>query len=150
MRGLVGVPPANTWVAANAGDELRHGIVEMKLSRVDELQRRDGDDRLRHRIDAEDAVGAHGDIVRDIHAADSLCVPDLAVARDDHDESGKLARIDVHGLQRWGDARERLGGEADILRPCGWKALCVRTRSSGKRERDGGALDPAAEIETSG
>src|SRR6185436_18732258 len=97
-------------------DELGDGIVETEFARLDELHRGDSNDGLRHRIHTEDAVSAHGNLRGNIHTADSLGVPDLAVARDEHDEAGELPRIDVRFESRR-DARERLWCKADVLRP---------------------------------
>ena len=92
-------------------NELRKRIVEAQLAVFGELENRDGDDGLRHRVDAKHAVGPHWRFVRDVHVSDRLRVRDFSVSRDERDHARQFARVDI-GPKRGRDSRERRWREA--------------------------------------
>lgn len=73
------------------------------------------DNRLRHRIEAEDGVGGHGLARLFVAPAERSRVHDLASARDERVDPGVDAAVDV-GLHRGPDALQATGVHSDRIR----------------------------------
>ena len=86
--GFCHAPPE--FHSPGAGQVLRNRRVELELPFFLEDHCRDADDRLGHRVDAEDRVLAHRLLRGDVHQPVSLEVGDLAAAGDDGDRAGQL------------------------------------------------------------
>ena len=95
-------------------DQVRHRVGEEEPSLLDHHHRGHRDNRLRHRIDAEDRVLAHRGSAR-AKPAQALPVGDLAVTGDQHGGAGGpfffLDRAGHDGAQ----PLEPLGQEADTF-----------------------------------
>ena len=82
---LVAVDDADLHVG-EGGDVFRDRIGDEQPSLLDQHHRRDRDDRLGHRIDAEDRVVGHRRAAG--RSAPTVPIGDLAVARDQHGAPG--------------------------------------------------------------
>ena len=120
---------------AEGRQELRDRIGQLHLAVLDEHHRRDRHERLRHRVDAEDGIGRHRCAARRIAMTHGRRVHELAAARDHHDGTGQLARVDL-GLQRGADARQALGRHPHGFRRGGRQRL--RERNGRCAEQGGG------------
>ena len=92
----------------------RHGVAQAQLVLLDHHHDADADDRLRHRCDAKQRVGAHRLPRFEVHDAVRRDVSDFAAARDDGDGADEVARGDApleHGV----DALEPLARQAYVL-----------------------------------
>ncbi len=76
------------------GDVFRDGIGDQEPPLLDQHHRRDRNDRLGHRIDAEDRVVAHRRPAG-AHRADRLAVSHLAVSGDQHRDARSLLLLDL-------------------------------------------------------
>ena len=117
--GAAPLPPSGRATAtrqiAELGDVARHGVAQAQLVLLDHHHDADADDRLRHRGDAEQRVGAHRRARFEIHDAVRRDVRHLAAARDDGDGADEVAGGDApleHGV----DALEPLARQADVSR----------------------------------
>lgn len=95
-------------VIAPRGDDAGDGVVELEHPLLEQLHQRDGHDRLRHRVDAEDRVVAHRNTPLAIALAQAALVGEVAAPADGHLAAGDLARPDVVPLQVRLDALQPL------------------------------------------
>ena len=88
------------------GNELRNRVVEREAALVVVRHQGDADDRLGHRVDAEDRVLLDGDPVLDVPFAVGVEVDELPLAGDHRDDTGELAVVDhaVHCGVEFGEA----------------------------------------------
>ena len=82
-----------TLGSANSGTNFANRVADEQLSFLDQHHERDRDDRLGHRIDAEDGVAAQRRPVGP-SAPTSLPIGDFAAPGDHHGNAGHVARID--------------------------------------------------------
>ena len=122
------------------GNELRHRVVEREATLVVVGHQRDTDDRLRHRVDAEDRVLRDRDPVLDVLLAVGVEEDDLALARDHRDDAGEFAVVD-HAVHRLGELLEAGRVHADIGR-LGLLEVTLagkyRRKNEGRKQQAGG------------
>jgi hypothetical protein len=102
---------------------LATGSSKIELALFDQHHRRDRDDRLGHRRQAEDRVLFHRDLLLAILVADRLDIGRLVVARDHQHRARQFAAIDISliGLRNALQPRRRkaqllgLGDRREIL-----------------------------------
>jgi hypothetical protein len=87
------------------GDVFRDGVGDEQPSVLDQHHERDRDDRLGHRIDAEDCVAGHYRAARPQHA-EVAAIADLAAPRDQHRNPRQAAGVDfaLHDRGQLGEA----------------------------------------------
>ena len=85
------------------GDVLGNGVVQLKAAFFIEQHDAQGGNRLAHRADAEDGIGAHGLGVLAILATGRVEPNNLAVTGDEGDSAGDFAVVDAL-LNGGGDA----------------------------------------------
>ena len=90
---LVAVDDADLRVG-EGGDVFRDRIGDEEPSLLDQHHRGDRNDRLGHRIDAEDRVVGHSRAAGP-QSADHLPISDLAVAGDQHGDAWRLLLLDL-------------------------------------------------------
>jgi hypothetical protein len=73
------------------GEVVRNGIVEIETALLQQRERGDGGDDLRHRGDGENAVLPHGCFGGEIAVSGGPARDDLAVAEDDPGGAGEVA-----------------------------------------------------------
>ena len=100
---------------------LRHGVGDEQPSVLDQHHERDRDDRLGHRIDAEDRVAGHYRAARPQHA-EVAAIADLAAPRDHHRNSRQAAGVDfaLHDRGQLGEAGRR---QPSLFRGTDWRDL---------------------------
>jgi hypothetical protein len=94
--------------------EFRHRIGELDLAVLDQHHGGDRDERLGHRIDAEDGIERHRLALFLVLVAGGVGIDELALAGDEHDRARELAvacRLGQHRV----DAVELLLGNANLL-----------------------------------
>jgi hypothetical protein len=108
-----------------------HWVHQLQLAFFGQHQGRHHGDRLGHRRDAKDRVGAHGAVRGPILKTEGLLVHDLAFASDQHHCAGDIAAGNV-GVERVGHSLQTLRGEADCF---GFRCFGQRCRQSRVTER---------------
>ena len=98
------------------GDEAGDGIVELEAALLVERHQRHRDDRLGHRVDAEDRVGGHRLAGGDVSQPRAAQVCDPTLPGDERQHAGELAGGDVALLEERRDPGQALGGQADLAR----------------------------------
>ena len=94
----------------------------------DEHHRRDGCERLRHRVEAKDGVLRHRSARRGVELSNGLEVRDLSLPDDHRDCAGEALRLDLP-RKRGCDAPETLLRQPDLL------GTCRRERTRDEREQ---------------
>jgi hypothetical protein len=107
-----GVDPPQHAAPGQLGQQRINRVVQAQLALLDQDHRRRGDDGLRHRADAEDAVAAdlHGQRATVAHRQRPQRVGvDLATAADQRDQPRHIAAVDVAGHHVVHALQPRLG-----------------------------------------
>ena len=102
-------------LALEGGNELRDGVGEEEPALLVEHHHGDTRDRLGHRGDPEERVGAHRRAALHVLEAGGMHVDHLALPSDEGDDTAGLVAID-EGLHSVVEALEPRGRDADALR----------------------------------
>ena len=97
-------------------DVLVERIAQLELAFLVQHQQRHARHGLGHRVEAEQAVRAHRGVGFALGHAERFQVRDATAARDQRDDAGFAAGIDL-GLHRRVEASEALGRQADVGGP---------------------------------
>jgi hypothetical protein len=121
-------------------------IGQLDLAVLDQHHGGDGDQRLRHRIDAEHGIERHRLASGLILESDSIGVDELTLAGDHDHGSRKLVLIDL-ALERLPDALQFLRRHSDLLgrRFCQRKCALERGRGEPKGAKQDAAKQNGAE-----
>jgi hypothetical protein len=115
---------------AELGQVLRHRVGDLQPAVLDHLHQRDADDRLGHRIDAEDRVLLHRIGRRDIALALDRHPRDLAASRHQHHRTRQQPVVDMR-LGRGLDLLELDRGKPDFFRRRRHRQSELRVRGAG-------------------
>ncbi len=110
-HGFEGRPGSVDTGIAVRRDELRDRILQLERTLLVQHHRRDGRDRLGHRVHPHDRVVDPGEAVLAVAVARGGVVDELAVPADEHLPADQQAVVDV-ALEMTVDAAEALGVEA--------------------------------------
>ncbi len=128
------------------GNVFRDRIFEPELAFLDQLHGGDGNDRLRHRIDAEDGLGRHRVSIARAFRADRGDVHDFPALGDEEDRAGDLAGLHV-GFEIGLSLREDCGIEAELRRSA---AIAMEETAGSATVGAGGGVASAAGLGASG
>src|SRR5690606_36579268 len=111
-------------------------IVELEVAFLVKHQQCNADDRLGHRVDAEDVVLTHGAATRAVGEAEGLVVVHFAVACDEYHGTGNTP-LGEGTLKKSVEALQALAGHVHPFRP-GAAEFAGNGRQGGQGEQDAG------------